>query len=1533
MTITVKYKGVSLTFDKMPTPVDIQRKYEELYTSIPTYPVEPHYPLLPAQEQLWFFDQLEPGSPVYNIPMLYRLEGTLNRNALEQALQDLVDRHGVLRTSFVRQGGVPVQIVSESVTLKCRWTDLSNLPEEKREAELKRLIEEEITTGFQLNQAPLLRAQIVKEGSTSHVLMLNVHHIVFDGWSVGVMLQELDVLYQERKKGGDPALKPLKVQFVDYVRWFREREAQGELVSQREYWRSELKGELPVLDLVTDYVRPPVFTYAGCSRERMLSKEQVERLRGLCQEHGVTLNMLVLAALAVLLKRFTGQDDVILGTPVAGRTKEELSHLIGYFVNMIPFRLMMSGEMTFLDLLALVKDKSLSALQNQEYSFKSLIEDLNPVRDLRSTPIFQAIMTYVDQTKPVHLGDLQVTALPVPQTTVKFDLGFGFVELADGMKMVIDYRTDLYKAETIDRMLDHLNTLLDSISREPNELLDRLNLLQETQREELIHGWNQTSTLLPDECCVQQLVEKQVRLNPDQVAVRHRDRTLTYAELNQTANRLAHWLRKQGIGTDDVVTLLVEQGIEAVVAMLGVLKAGGAYMPLDPSHPKPRLEFMIRNAGSKVVLTLSHLRHLLDNIDGVCLLLDSESETLAREASDDLNMEGTGEQLVNVLYTSGSTGIPKAVALPHRGVIRLVHQANFAKLDSTDVTLQISALHFDGATFEIWGTLCNGGTLVIVDREVVLSPKLLGVEIEKHGVTTLVITTPLLNRLIEDAPQALSSLRRVIFGGEAVSKAHIQKALEIVKPGVLINTYGPTENSFTSCYFPIHQVEESAWTIPIGYPVSHTELYVLDSYLQPVPYGVVGEIYIGGRGLACGYLNDEERTAEAFLPNPFSDEPGARLYKTGDRGRRLSNGSIEFIGRLDNQVKIRSHRVELGEVEAAINRFPQVKECFVTTTEGPDGIKQLVAYYVSSEPEEAGMETLRAYLRQTLPDYMVPHHLVSMSALPLNPNGKVNRRELPNPQTIVVPRKTEVPRNTVERKIAEIWKDVLKLPQVGLEENFFDLGGHSLLIVKVQAAIKEEFGIEVPLLDLFKYTTVRTLADVISGEEEIPKLQIKTNEFIAPFILDRDVAIIGIGLRFPGADSPEAFWDNLIEGRESIQTIPEEELDPAPFNQDPLLKDRLVRAGGFVDNLFQFDPEFFGMSEREALLMDPQHRLFLQCAYEAAENAGYDLFSLDRTVSLYACAAPSTYLQQVGQGTSITDEFQRDILSQPTFLATRVSYKLNLRGESVMIDTACSSSLVAVHMACQSLILGQSDYALAGGVSIKIPQKSGYLYEQNFILSPDGHCRAFDKNAEGTVEGNGVGVVFLKRLQDALLDGDPIYAVITGSAINNDGNAKIGYTAPSLKGQMDVIVRAQHAAGVTPDKISYIEAHGTGTRLGDPIEASALKKAFNKTDGTPTCAIGSVKTNIGHLGSAAGIAGLIKTALALKNKEIPPSLHFQELNPEIDFSDSPFYVCSQRRPWTSGQEPRRAGVSSFGIGGTNAHVILEEAPTDTEVTK
>jgi amino acid adenylation domain-containing protein len=869
------------------------------------------------------------------------------------------------------------------------------------------------------------------------------------------------------------------------------------------------------------------------------------------------------------------------------------------------------------------------------------------------------------------------------------------------------------------------------------------------------------------------------------------------------------------------------------------------------------------------------------------------------------------------IFTSGSTGRPKGAVNSHRGIVnRLLWIQRAHGLTPEDRVLQKTPYSFDVSVWELFWPLIAGARLVMARPGGHQDPAYLLDTIEREGITVLHFVPSMLQVFLEqEGLERCATLRRVIASGEALPAELADRFFARVgAPGVeLHNLYGPTEAAVEVTW---HTCEPGEGRVPIGRPVANTRIHLLDAGLREMPAGVAGELCIGGVQVARGYLKRPDLTADRFVPDPFGGlfglEGGSRLYRTGDLARFLPDGEVEYLGRLDHQVKIRGVRIEPGEIQAVLDRHPRVRESRIVVQDGP----RLVAYHLG----EASAAELREHLRAHLPEPMVPSAFVQVEAWPLTPNGKLDLKALPSPDARKeAPARFEEPRSETERAIARAWQEVLGVERIGSTDNFFDLGGHSLLMPRLLSQLREilgERGRELRLVDLFRFPTVSALAGFLVGTKPEPSLDRALARRLDH--RDRRIAIVGMSGRFPGAEDLERFWENLAGGVESIRRLSDEELNGAALAKDS----RHVPAVSMPDGYDRFDAQFFGLSHREAEILDPQQRLFLEVAWEALEDAGHDPSA--RSVGVFAGTALSTYLlhhlaHDEEVRTSV-DPLQVLIGNAPDSLATRVSYKLNLKGPSYSVQSACSTGLVAVHHACQSLLAGECDVAVAGASSLPLGTRLGYLYQEGSIASPDGHCRAFDAGAGGTVFGGGVGAVVLKRLADAQAAGDTIRAVVLGTAVNNDGSDKVGYTAPSVTGQAEVISEALAVAGIEPATISYVEAHGTGTPVGDPIEIAALTQVIS----TP-CALGSVKTNVGHLDTAAGVAGLIKTVLSLEHGQIPPSLHFREPNPQIHFGGG-LYVNAALAPWKANGTPRRAGVSSFGIGGTNAHVVLEEAP-------
>ncbi|ARU62078.1 hypothetical protein CBW65_14470 [Tumebacillus avium] len=1492
--------------------------------AIPRASREGSRPLSFTQQRLWFMHRLQPNNPMYNLPTLLRLRGDLQLQALEAALGEIVCRHETLRTVFVGQEDGVVQVIGEPKPQRVTLLDLTRLPETEREAEAQRILQEEIHRPFELSKGPLFRVLLVRMRDDEHLLLLLLHHIISDGWSNGVLLQELAALYEQHTGGREAALPALPVQYADYAVWQREW-LQGEaLDGQISYWQQQLSGELPVLTLPTDRPRPAEFSYRGAYEPFHLPEELTADLNSLSKQEGVTLFMTLLAAFNTLLHRYAGQDDIIVGSPIAGRSRTEIEPLIGFFVNMLPLRTDLSGAPTFRELLQRVRAVTLGAYAHQDVPFEQLVDVLKPERDLSRTPLFQACLILQNLPEQVwSLPALDMTAESVTGDTAKFDLTFALQEQKGQLLGMVEYNTDLFDAATIRRMIGHWTRLLAGIAEEAGRPLHELPWLSEAEKHELLWRWNDTATPYPKDKTIQELFEEQASRTPDAEAVLFAGETMTYRELNERANRVAHRLIALGVQPDQGVGLSVERSCDMLVGVLGIVKAGGAYVPLDPEYPNERLALMVEDAGLAIILTQERLLDKLPATQAVTLCLDREE--FAGESSENPPCRSTSEHLAYIIYTSGSTGRPKGTCILHYAVNRLVKNSNYVTFTAADTIAQVSNSAFDAATFEFWGALLNGGRLVILPKELVLDADLFAEALHEYGVTSMFLTVALFNRMAALRPDAFRGMRDLLVGGDALDPKWVKEVLKHGPPLRLLNGYGPTESTTFAAWHEIKSVPEGAGSVPIGLPLSNTTLYVLDAQLQPVPIGVPGELYIGGDGLARGYLNRPELTEERFVPHPYSADDNARLYKTGDLVRRLADGSIEFIGRVDFQVKIRGFRIELGEIKETLLRHDLVHDALVLAREDEPGEKRIVAYITPSGEQADLVPILRGALKEQLPAYLVPSAFVVLECFPLTPNGKIDRRALPKPEDVPTEaRRVERPlADGLEHDIRSVWQEVLGIRDVGLHDNFFDLGGHSLLLTTAHQKIQERIGRTFPLVNLFKHTTVAALTAFLQGER--PSAARKQAEPCNTRTDSTGIAIIGMSGRFPDAGDLDQFWQNLADGVQSVQFFPEE--------QPAIALPGMVMAGALLQDPEYFDAAFFGMSDREALMTDPQQRLLLECSQEALESAGYIAQRFDGKIALYAAAGENTYGQLLLQDPSVLQDTENLIHfstgNDTNFLAAKVSYRLNLKGPSFVVQTACTGSAVSIHLACQSLLAGESDMALAGGTNVKMPQKQGYLAFEGGPYSFTGdNCRPFDADTEGAFAGSGTGVVLLKRLDDALRDGDPIHAVIRASALNNDGAAKVGFTALGAEGIERVIREAVDRSGIDPQTVGYIAAHGMGTPLGDAIEADALAQVYGAgAEKSGWCALNSIKPNIGHTGVTAGVANVIHTVLAMQHKMLPPLLGFQTPNPQIDFANSPFYINTESKPWlTEEGVPRRAGVNSFALGGTNAHLILEEAP-------
>ncbi|WP_437590514.1 amino acid adenylation domain-containing protein [Sorangium sp. So ce1000] len=1958
--------GVDLKFEELfrhPTIVELapllerERAARRAERAISPVPRLGPLPLSFGQERLWFLQRLSPESRAYNCLFPFRLRGHVDVRALDRSLRELAQRHEILRTTYAERDARPVQIIAPQSSSQLDVVDLQHLAEEEREVAAHQRVNAEARILFDLERGPVLRACLLKLGPEDHILWLHIHHIATDGWSMALAFRELAALYDGHRRGAPPALPELAIQYADFAAWQREHmgdEARSALLA---WWKERLLHAPPLLDLPGDRPRPAVQSLRGGAVSFRIEAPLAEALRELAVRRGMTVTMVLMAAFSVLLNRYTHRDDILIGMPSANRARMDLEEIMGFFVNTVPIRLDLSGDPSFDDLLHRGRQVCLEAYEHDALPFDVLVHELRPERSPSYNPVVQiAFAPQMPTERDLTLAGVEIHPIEADAKKTIFDLSLYSWDSEGGVAAMFEYSADLFERSTIERMADHLLTMLEAAASEPGLPVSSLPMLTRAEQRRLVVEMNDTAVDPPRERSVLDLFEAQAARAPRAPAAVSDRGALTYGELDRRANQLAHRLREAGVGPETVVAIYAERSLELLLGIVGILKAGGAYVPLDPDYPHDRLAFMLSDSRAPVLVAEARLADRIPAFGGAVIRIDASGAALAGQPSAAPPRSVGPADLAYVIYTSGSTGRPKGVQVEHRGLTNLVawYRRRFV-LSSTDRTTLVASPGFDASVWEMWPSLCSGACLHIPADPLRRSPLELKQWLLEQQITVAYVPTPMTEELLRLEWPARCALRALTTGGDRL-RLWPHSAI----PFEVVNNYGPTEATVCTTSFALRRLApgDAAREPPIGRPIDNVRVYLLDPRRQPVPIGVPGELYIAGDSLARGYLGDPDLTRSRFLDDPFADAPGARMYRTGDLARWLPDGNIEFLGRLDHQIKLRGFRVELGEIEAALRQHPGVDDAVVLAREDAPGHRQLVAYVVPglrgerSAAEDAGLHAdhvaawralydddtyakdsagadpdldttgwnssytgapidpaemrawrdatvdrilsfqprrvweigcgtgllllqaaprceaylgtdiseqalsllrprlaggayahvtlarreasdvdhvepgrfdavvlnsivqyfpgadylrsvlegaaravapgglvfvgdvrslplleafhasvalhraspdtpaaalrgrveraistegelvvapgyfhalrglipgvshveiwlkrsrsademtryrydavlfvgeapepvvitrslswpsadldeieralrddrpealevlgipnarvhadvaaaaalaaasgtredvraaggarpgaaiepealwelggrlgyavrvtwsrdgapgrmdalferdgdprrprawreardaegqarppltndplrarqaralvpaLRAFLAAKLPEYMVPATFVKLDALPLNASGKVDRRALPAPEREAPSAgpKTAAPATDIEAVLSEIWRKVLGLDRVGLDDRFFELGGHSLLLVQVQAAIRARLGRDVPIVELFQHPTIRGLA----AHLEAPPRAAEADESGAPApptlpssrrgstsasarraAPENAVAIIGMAGRYPRARDVDTLWFNLRNGVEGIRFFTPEELEASGVDPELIRAPNLVPACGVLDDAMCFDAQFFGYSPKEATLMDPQHRIFLECAWEAMERAGYDPLSCRQSVGVFAGSeAPLYWLEHIGMPrTPLSAEYYQVLTGNISDgLTTRVAYKLGLRGPAVTVLAACSTSLVAVHMACQSLAAKDCDMVLAGGVVVLPPTRLGHVHEEGSIASPDGHCRPFDADAHGTVAGSGVSVVVLKRLEDALNDGDHIHAVILGSAITNDGAAKVGYAAPGLEGQMQAILKAHAAAGVEPESIAFVEGHGTGTKLGDPIEVAALSRAFRKgTDKVGFCALGSVKGNLGHLGAAAGATGLIKAALSLERELIPPTLHFRRPNPELQLESSPFFVNAAPLAWKRGERPRRAGVSAFGMGGTNAHVVLEEPP-------
>lgn len=1509
-----------------------------------------------AQQRLWFIDNLQSGSPEYNMPMAFDVKGTLDSTLLNAVFSTIIERHEVLRTVYLKEDGQILQQVQNmaEANFSIQQEDLTHLTDETQDHAIQALIDADITTPFDLESDLMLRVCYLKKTEQSGVLLFNMHHIASDGWSVEVLTKEFLTLYHAYYLNQDNPLPALDIQYADYAQWQREYLEGEVLEKQLGYWEKQLDEVPAVHSLPLDHARPVNKQQAASVVRGTLPSHIAKQLMSVAQDYQLTPFMLLHGALSLLLSRHSNTHDIVIGTPVANRLQTQLEPLIGFFVNTLVLRASTEHN-SLTDFFSHIKQVHLDAQSNQDVPFEQLIDHIKVPRSKAYNPLFQIMMTTstsygIDGENGIdsfQLPNVELSANASDLIQVKFDLDIDLNISDEGVGLRWTYDVSLFTEQHIKELNEHLCTLLTGLSQTPStQSPQTVPMLSAAQTRHLIHDLNDNEMNYSTGKCIHELFEHQAQENPDNIAVVFEDQQLTYKQLNEKANQLAHYIHaNHSITPDTFIGLCAERSVEMVIGILGILKAGGAYVPLDPDYPQSRLNYMLEDAQLNLVLCQSQVQDVLSDFQGTIVPLDNLGEVAAAHVThvftqyskenmlpSTINL--TASNLAYVIYTSGSTGQPKGVMIEHES---LVYSTECRYETYTEFTsfLLISSMSFDSSVAGIFSTLCGGAKLCLLSTHSKGDTSYIVNQLKAHEISHLLMVPSFYDLILNEVDSTtLPALKGAIVAGESCSKNVVEKHYQKFanQQVVLFNEYGPTEATVWSTVASLNCRDD----VSIGKALPGKSLFVMHNNML-VPYGGIGELHIGGNGLARGYLNRPDLTAERFITNPFYDEnttnSSTHLYKTGDLVRYLPDGNLEFIGRSDDQVKVRGFRIELGEVEAQLEKLALVNSALVTTHKVA-GSQQLVGYVkaqhdTKTDQRDILVADIKMALGKQLPDYMVPSFIILVDEWPLTANGKMDKNALPHPGDVVRNEVFVSAKNDIEKTLMAIWCELLELEKVSTNSNFFEMGGNSLLSITLQKVIQERLDLEVELTDIFEYPTIHSLSQFLSDdcaaeEEALPPKSARTVE-----LGNTDIAVIGMAGRFPGADNVDKFWENIRSGEESIQFFSDEELKAAGVDPLVLQDPHYVKSMDVLDNIADFDAKHFDFTPREAELLDPQHRLMLEVASDALEHSGYGDRSQPKDVGVFVGVTDSAYLiENLISNPDVVGGAAQSLVSSTSagFLATKLSYKLNLTGPSLNVLSACSSSLVNVHQACNSLLLNECDMALAGGARLASLKPDGYSYVEGGVNSSDGHCRPFDVNASGTRGGSGGCVLLLKRLDKALADQDTIHAVIKGTAVNNDAAQKVGYMAPSISGQTAVIKKAMDNANVDAESIQYLEAHGTGTKIGDPIEVKALQKAY-KTPQKSYCALGSVKANIGHLDVAAGTAGMIKVVEAMKNKLIPPSINFTQSNTQINFEKTPFYINKDLKTWECEENAvRRAGISSFGIGGTNAHVIMEQAP-------
>ncbi|MBB3120971.1 non-ribosomal peptide synthetase [Pseudoduganella violacea] len=1470
-------------------------------------------PLSAMQRDIWALQQGAPGNTAYQVPLVLRLRRALDMPALEAACLDLALRFPILGSTFRAAEGQPWRHEYSAAAPVIAAQASGPLSD----AALVQVLRDLKAAPLDLAAGAPWRLHVLQLAPDEHILMLVVHHIVYDGASTLPLAATLLDYHEQRRRGELPLCVPDHAGFEEYVAAERSWMDSAAAAQALAYWQRQLDGELPILELPCDAPRPAVRSSEGAVVSARLDDGVAAALAAAAAGAGVNRSVLFLAAFQLMLVRYSGQQDLVLGLPMSNRAPQQHG-AVGNFINMVPLRGAPRPDEIGADYLRRLQQDMNLARDHARYPLAALVRHLNVPRSASVAPVFQAVFSYQNfarQGEEAAFGARhQAQFLNIVHQEGEADIGLEVFEREDACRVNLKYSSVLFQAATADRMLQHFLHLLAQLAAEPQRPMGDCDMLLPAERALMLGAWNDTAAACPEQPLAV-LFEQQAARQPDAPAVTAQGETLSYAQLSQRSSALASRLAG---GAGRLVGVCMERSTDLLVALLGVMKAGAAYVPIDPSYPAERMRAIAMDSGAACFLAdAASLPALRAAAGASAQLLDIADLGLDRPAPAPAVAP---HALAYVIYTSGTTGKPKGVMVPQRALVNLLaSMARQPGMAAGQRMLALATFAFDMSIPELFLPLLTGGHCILAEAQAARDPQRLMAALERHQ-PHLMQATPTTCAMLFEAGWRNPQGTMILCGAEALTERVRQQLID--SGSVAWNMYGPTETTVWSTMAPIG----AGLPITLGRPLANTQVYIVDERMRLVPPGLDGELCIAGAGVTAGYLGQPELSAGRFVDDPFAG--AGKLYRTGDIARWLPDGQIAFVGRNDYQVKLRGYRIELEEVENRLKAHADVEDALVVVNQ-QGKLRRLVAYIVPRRAVEPAR--LRAWLLAALPAYAVPSLYVDLAAIPLNSNGKADRKAL-----MALPVALEAPApvaDGIEAEVLAIWRRVLKLDGIGAEHGFFDVGGDSLVAVELAAAISEGMGLPFSVTRLFQYACVRDIAQYVAQQRAQAGVAAAgpAQQAARPAPEADGLAIIGMSLQVPGADSAAAFWSNLAAGVESVERLEREQLAALGLPAPLLQHERMVGVRAPVAHKHSFDAEFFGISARDARLMDPQFRRLLQHAWLAVEDAGYVPAAL-RDAAVFVSASHSEHgalaaAAHGGEHAALDDEgdYVRWILSQGGSIPTMISHKLGLTGPSLYVHSNCSSSLSALYAAWHSIRSGEARHALVAAATLYAQERVGYVHQRGLNFSSDGKLKAFDQDADGMVPGEGVVVLLVKRLADAIADDDHIYAAIRGVALNNDGADKAGYYAPSVGGQSAVIEGLLRSTATDPNSVVYVEAHGTGTRIGDPIEVAALTAAYQRLGaGQNYCGLGSVKSNLGHLDTAAGLAGLAKVALSLYHGSLPPTLHFRQANPALELAGSPFYIAERLTPIAGAGGPVRAAVSAFGVGGTNGHALLEQ---------